>query len=275
MRTFTKSLSGLLSASALAIGLSVIAQPAFAATGVANSVHNLSTAGLGGASTQICVYCHTPHGSNDQVAAPLWNKGLSGDGTAPTTYTIYTSSTLDGSTDQANLTVSLACLSCHDGVQARDNMINRPGSGLWSPNNPDGTGGVNMGGDPPVLDVIGGPLDIINLSTDLSNDHPIGMNYCAALSAADAVAGTCGDDSFFSGAGVIATSGTRYWVETAVGTPGSYEKTDLPLYSGGAAASSIAVECATCHDPHNAIENNTFLRIDADASALCLTCHNK
>ena len=270
MRTFTKSLSGLLTASALAVGLSVIAQPAFAAVGgVANSVHNLSASG---ASNQICVYCHTPHGSNDVVAAPLWNKSLSNDGTVPTEYNVYTSATLDSDTSQANLSVSLACLSCHDGVQARDNMINFPGSGLWVPNNDVGIGGANNGG---TLDIIGGPgslgANVINLGTDLSNDHPIGMNYCAAVNAAAAAAGTCGDDSFFSGDGVVANLGSRYWIETDIGTPGSYQKSDLPLYG----ASGIGVECATCHDPHNAVEDITFLRVSNDLSALCLTCHDK
>ena len=122
MRTFTKSLSGLLTASALAVGLSVIAQPAFA--GVVGSVHDMAAAG--GASNQICVYCHTPHGSNTVVQAPLWNKGITGAAGVPTKYDVYTSATLDGDTSQGNLTVSLACLSCHDGGPCARCPVVRP-----------------------------------------------------------------------------------------------------------------------------------------------------
>lgn len=276
MKTFTKSLSGLLSASALAIGLSVLAQPAVAGTvvGSPHDMHSWGAPNVDGptSTTQICVFCHTPHGANTDVKAPIWNKGLPG-----TTYNVYTSATLDGDTSATNLTVSLACLSCHDGTQARDNMINAPGSDGFTPGTGARFGDMPGDGTMPcgATAIPTQCADIVNLGSDLSNDHPIGMNFCAASSPANALLGTCGDDSFNSGAGVVGGSeATRIWIETGT-ADAVFLKTDLPLYGGTAGAAGIQVECATCHDPHNAIADNVFLRIDAAGSALCLTCHNK
>lgn len=258
MKTFTKSLSGLLSASALAIGLSVIAQPALA--GIDNSAHDLGTTDSLTTTAEICVFCHTPHGSNTAVDAPLWNKAL-----PAVTYTPYTSATMDGVAGASS--VSLACLSCHDGTQARDNMINKPGSGGYT------AGGSNLG----TLGVIAN--NVTRLGTDLSNDHPIGMTYCAALSSADALLGTCGDDSFNTAvpAGTIAgTELTRIWLDT--NGDSVYQKTDFPLYGGNSLlGAGVNVECATCHDPHNAGVGAppTFLRVSNTGSAVCLACHNK
>lgn len=257
MKTFTKSLSGLLSASALAIGLSVIAQPA--AAGIANSPHDLKGATDSATSTtQICVFCHTPHGSNTNVDAPLWNKAL-----PAVSYTPYTSATMDGITSTGS--VSLACLSCHDGTQARDNMINRPGSGSYN------AAGQNLTGNPGTYGTIAN--NVARLGTDLSNDHPIGMVYCAALSTADALAGSCGDDSFNTSAAngsVAGTEFTRVWIDT--NDDSTFQKTDMPLY--GIAGPGANVECATCHDPHSTT-NPTFLRVSNNQSGVCLTCHNK
>lgn len=251
MKTFTKSLSGLLSASALAIGLSVIAQPALA--GIDGSMHDLGAlTDSATTTTQICVFCHTPHGANTAVEAPIWNKGSTGS-----TYTVYTSPTMDGVASAGS--VSLACLTCHDGTQARDNMINKPGSGGYNPAGSSLGGMTNMSG-----------FGITNIGTDLSNDHPIGMTYCGAADASQAEAGACGDDTF-SPNPLGGTAATRLWVDTAVGAAGAYEKTDFPLFNGGAGAS---VECATCHDPHTPT-NGTFLRISNAGSAVCLTCHAK
>ena len=41
--------------------------------------HNLSSAGAGQTS-EICVFCHTPHGADTTAPAPLWNKVLTPDG---------------------------------------------------------------------------------------------------------------------------------------------------------------------------------------------------
>ena len=66
------------------------------------TIHNLSSVGQqalniatgGTATTEVCVFCHTPHGANLSApgAAPLWNRSV------PTTgsYTMYNSPTFAG-----------------------------------------------------------------------------------------------------------------------------------------------------------------------------------
>lgn len=254
MKTFGKSLSGLLSASALAIGLAVVASPA--AAQITGSVHDLSRGGF-----EICVFCHTPHGADTTVVgAPLWNKQTQ----AASVYSTYTSSTMDGVAGVG--AVSLACLSCHDGVQARSNTINSSGSGT---SGSTGTLG-NMAG-----------FGMANLGIDLRNDHPVGMIYCGAASALDADGFICPDDSFNDIVEVNpGLTLTRYWAESGAAT--GYQKNDLPLY--GVGGPGAQVECATCHDPHGGVPGTLFLRIANNAlpedpttraSGLCLTCHNK
>jgi hypothetical protein len=79
--------------------------------------------------SEVCVFCHTPHGAapNVQGGAPLWNRKthLSGN------FTPYSAPNFDaaGQTPGQPKGVSLACLSCHDGVIGLDALINAPGSG--------------------------------------------------------------------------------------------------------------------------------------------------
>jgi len=82
----------------LAAAASLLAATAFAlrAAGISdvrNTKHNLSVSGAGPVrsttESQVCVFCHTPHGATPGVA-PIWNRAL-----GTTTYTPYTSSSLD------------------------------------------------------------------------------------------------------------------------------------------------------------------------------------
>ena len=135
---------------------------------IAGSPHDLggSTAADNG---EVCVYCHTPHGADTTAteSAPLWNKGLP-SGTAYTRYSSLGSSTLDGEETAEIGSVSLACLSCHDGTQAMDVVINKPGSG-----------GYNAAGSEIsttlVSNMSGAPVPM--LGTDLRDDHPISIDY--------------------------------------------------------------------------------------------------
>lgn len=105
---------------------------------VSRTKHNLSSNPDINAegTTEICVFCHTPHGANSMATghAPLWNRLLPDD----SSYDIYNSPNFDAQ----DLTgtrrpkgVSLACLSCHDGSIAFDSLINAPGSGGFIPGN--------------------------------------------------------------------------------------------------------------------------------------------
>lgn len=241
------------------------------AQGIATSKHDLTATGSGGnkvtnASAEICVFCHTPHGSDS--AAPLWNKNLG----APSTFSNYSSSTMDGTVVSGG--ISLACLSCHDGAQAMDTMINRPGSGLY---NPAGARAYPLAadwstnGDGKMV-----PGIIANLGTDLTNDHPIQIPYCGGgMTAAGAVINiaACADGDFKAPTGSGAAATQKVWFDSASGTVGAKDKTDIALYNR-AGGPTFFVECGSCHDPHNTA-NGTFLRQSNAGSAICLTCHNK
>ena len=121
-----------------------------AAEDVKNTLHNLSTSSLNpnvdtnflGGTTQVCVFCHTPHGSQSSSivgGAPLWNRAI-----ASSSYTTYSSPHFDSSAGQPQ-GVSLACLSCHDGAIALDALINAGGSGGFFAENLSGGTPVSVG----------------------------------------------------------------------------------------------------------------------------------
>lgn len=281
-----RRLAGQAAGALLAIGLAAMPM---AQASIVNTKHNLGSTGTGvnkfDGTGEICVFCHTPHGAATTAVVPLWNRTMA----EPATYTTYNSlgtSSLDGATAPVG-SVSLACLSCHDGTQAMNVMINTPGSGAaaltgtWT--------GANQ-----TLGKIGAGL-ITNLGADLKNDHPVGMQYGGGpKSGTVPTAGTAYDNTLFRDADFKATKSavlngqSVWWVDTAAGTTGSREKTDMQLYTrvgsdsvnrdgtinaGALTGAQPFVECASCHDPHT--ENVTFLRIDNTGSAVCLACHTK
>jgi cytochrome c553 len=97
--------------------------------------------------SEVCVFCHTPHGAapNVQGGAPLWNRKTHDSGD----FTPYSAPNFDaaGQTPGQPKGVSLACLSCHDGVIAIDALINAPGSGGFLEANraSDINGGTSVG----------------------------------------------------------------------------------------------------------------------------------
>jgi predicted CXXCH cytochrome family protein len=98
------------------------------------------------------------------------------------------------------------------------------------------------------VDSFGGATGSVNVTgdalvgTDLSNDHPISITYAGDLDLAAA----------------SAASGI---------TGGTTIDADM-LFSG-------KVECASCHDVHNAFNVNDLLKKSNANSDLCLTCHTK
>jgi predicted CXXCH cytochrome family protein len=261
--------------------------------GISNTKHNLGASNgnnvnfMTAGTNEICVFCHTPHASNQAISAPLWNKPASG-----ATYTLYNtaySSSIQGNIN--NTGISLACLSCHDGTQAMDTVINAPGSGGYNSAGALMAGRVWSGANQTNGKLAAGILT--NLTTDLTNDHPIGIQFCGggistgSNSTAAASSGTCRDGDFNAAQnGLVA--GTRvWWVDVAgVGTAGTRDKTDMQLYArapviAGDTTSGFYqpfVECASCHDPHVenvAGSNPTFLRTANTQSRVCLACHNK
>ncbi len=114
---------------AMAASLLMTAGTAFA--GIANTKHNLGSAGTGpnkfSGTAEICVFCHTPHGSATGASVPLWNKTLLLANTF-TTYDSLGTSCLDGTVLPVG-SVSVVCLSCHYGAQFMASMLYAPRSG--------------------------------------------------------------------------------------------------------------------------------------------------
>jgi len=270
---------------------------------ITNTRHNLTQSFLGGNAGwmslsrndygEVCVYCHTPHGANTNVAAPLWNRTM-----RETTYTTYNelgTSSLTQTVTQPGA-ASLTCLSCHDGQTAIDSIINMPGSGRYSADQ-------NSGQDNAVLDKWpGGPgesfygghgtlsntpatmanygecqschsingdqhdpstipqFDVFFIGTDLRNDHPVGITFPT--------------DSPDFKAGAVDRGALRFF-DTNLN--GHADKDEIRLYNTG---NGFEVECASCHDPHgvpgaDGAFTPTFLRVKNSSSALCLACHAK
>jgi hypothetical protein len=269
-----------------AAGLLLVAVTADA--GVVGSKHDFTapagTAPGGGASQgggttvtdEVCVFCHTPHGSATGAPVPLWNKVLSTG-----SYTRYSSLNLPSftSTEAAVGSVSLACLSCHDGTQAMDVVLNRPGSSGYEP----GGSEIDAGAIGQMVGVPAG-APVPNLGTDLSNDHPISMQYGgggATVGDTDGTfSGTLGDPDFILPEKATINGRPIWWVDSPVGTAGTREKTDMLLYARDDLTTvQPFVECGSCHDPHNDSTGGPssvqFLRIDNTASQICTACHIK
>lgn len=197
----------------------VLASGAYAGT-IIGSAHDFS--GQGYSNGQVCVLCHAPHNTAVIADAPLWNHT-----TTAATYTVYASSTMNSTVGQPGSTSKL-CLSCHDGTVA-----------------------VNSFGGSVGTEMVGGKK---NLGTVLTNDHPIGITYDAALVTAD---------------GALAPITKSVTIGSAAKNRVGTIESNM-LYGG-------KLECASCHDVHNTFTATTagLVKVTVAASALCTTCHTK
>jgi predicted CXXCH cytochrome family protein len=211
--------------------------------------HNFTAGGI--ATGEICAFCHAPQGVETKVDAPLWNRSFS----PLSDYRAFSS--LGSATAAASGSVSMACLSCHDGTQAPNIVVNTPGK--------DGTGSDSINGTK------------TDSNQFLKGHHPVGMQYGGGGPNNAMPGGPVKLDDFrstsYSGTG----TSTVWWVDT--GDKGR-QKTDLILFTRNDSSNDLTisrpyVECASCHDPHR-ISSPTFLRVpNTTGSALCLTCHSK
>ncbi len=249
-----------LTRSGAVVGLLLVAAVAWsdlagAQSGIRGSKHDLGNGQND--NYEVCVYCHTPHGANREVDAPLWNKpgGVQA-------YRTYDSATIDGKILPVG-SVSTACLSCHDGTQAMDTVINAPGSGLGRGRIGSGVGALS-------------PNVIANLGVDLRNDHPVGVQYGGF----DPGRGQIDPDFVNRATGLqsaLMLGRMRWWVDTERVPNGNRDKTDMILYTRSVdGVDQPFVECATCHDPHRGSGTNpAFMRLTNKGSNLCLSCHIK
>lgn len=262
-------------------GLLFAGSSAFAQS-IVGSKHDFTSGGTAQGSTgntdEVCVFCHTPHGADTTAPVPLWNKVLNSNQGRFTRYSTLATPSFD-SLEAPVGSVSLACLSCHDGTQAMDVVLNQPGSGGYNPAGAQIDNGA-------IVAMTGTPVP--NLGEDLSNDHPISMQYGgggASDGDTDGVfAGTLGDPDFNDPVKATINSQAIWWVDSGVGTAQVREKTDMLLYTrsdaiGGGGAVEPFVECGSCHDPHNSDNAGgtqvSFLRTSNAASAVCTACHTK
>ncbi|MBI4697557.1 MAG: cytochrome C [Nitrospirae bacterium] len=89
-------------------------------SGISGSAHDFSGGTYGTIpGSQICVLCHAPHdgGRASNATGLLWNHALS----TATSYTLYSSTTLNGAITQPS-GISKLCLACHDGTVAVDSF---------------------------------------------------------------------------------------------------------------------------------------------------------
>lgn len=210
----------------------VMSAGAVLASTVALTAHNMSTRGSN--STTVCEFCHTPHNANKTLKAPLWNRTLP----SGSSYVLYSSATAKNRIYKSGLTsssISLGCMSCHDGGAIGGRVINNPADV------PDGT--------PVTANVIA--VGKKNFGSDLSGHHPVNFNLD------DSIAGTAELNMKFMITG-----------------PGNIPLYKTGRAITGAGDDGTGVECSSCHDSHDNTYGK-FLRKTNVASALCLTCHIK
>lgn len=225
--------------------------------------HNLSNMNTGAGihalpteTSQICIFCHTPHSASSD--GPLWNRadpdGPNGDGSFPLYGSLSgrlgeiaidnpaSGAQYGGAFQYPNGTTRL-CLSCHDGVTAIGEVIN----GGWEG------------------DIIAPSLTMSAAGTiNLDVSHPVSFVYTDGASSVS----------------------VRDFIETDQGVPGTYA---IPALDSGyleqGSDGLYRVQCTTCHDPHldtfdagytlpmwrNA--SNTPGNENADYEATCSACH--
>lgn len=220
----------------------LVAAASTAGATIVGSAHDLSS-GSGGTlksqnTAEICIFCHTPH--NATIAVPLWNR----NNPAGTNFKLYSSGTmkltygaLKASQGFTSDSISLFCMSCHDGTTGLGNINNQPGDGTLTSTSlfTNAAAGTQAN--------ITGPA---NLGTNLSTTHPVNFNV---------VSGT--DTAIYTFAGNYIGNGLT---------------NKLPLFNSARGTTSL--ECASCHAVHDPT-NTPFLRTTNAGSKLCLACHIK
>ena len=224
---------------ALVATAAILPVAALASITDASSLHNLSS---GSGQTQVCVFCHTPHGANTATTA-LWNRRL------PTNQFVWTKTNTVNGTLLPNKVSdgSLKCLSCHDGSQALGDVMNGPA-----------TIKTNV-----TTKLNGTEYDLVTgtNNNDLGGNHPVGVPYPNQTTGGS-----------YNGINVVAIAGFN--AAASVTTAG------LRLYpDASVTGNALGVECGSCHDPHGVTSGGAtiakFLRKDNANSALCTTCHAK
>lgn len=249
---------------------------------VKDTVHNLSASGPGkiraSGETEVCVFCHTPHGAGD--VRPLWNRSLS-----PGPYLIYQSSSMRARVGQPT-GASKLCLSCHDGTIALGSVLSRRSI-------------IPMQGGQTRL-----PPGPSNLGTDLTDDHPISFSYLSSLHAnsqellapeairppvkldenREVQCTSCHEphDNTYgdflvrpndSGALCVSCHQPRDWPTSVHATSPAQVTANVASRLGAEPLSTAQNACGSCHRAHGAKGTPWNLQLE-NISATCLSCHD-
>lgn len=236
--------------------------PATTQAGVLNSPHDFSTASWNTAAANpsdpnsVCGPCHQAHHADSSIV-PLWVHD-----TVQGVWKMYNTANVPTSQMQATVDAkpagpSLACLSCHDGTVAVNQI-----------------GGKVLGGVPVKI------TNSARITTDaagnwtpgdLTHSHPISFVYDASLAGKDL--GLFNPDT----KDVLVPDNSPF----NVGNGATDKRVVNFLLSG-----THRLECTSCHDVHNQkgspfnIQQNPKLLVIAGSqggkgSLLCRSCHNK
>ncbi len=231
-----------------------------------------------GGTTEVCIFCHTPHGADPQavgIRAPIWNRQLSS-----AHYVLYDqvwSRSFEAALNPGAPTgFSRLCLSCHDGTIAIGQVVNKEGSGGLNaePYRMEYPTGQAPAGPPGSIPVGSGLTtgDTRALGTDLRNDHPISMVFNSELLSKDL--------EFVDPGPPIRRPHTQ-----STPTP------IAPARRATGLSTEIfdTVQCTSCHNPHQVdfpkflranrlqqpTDNHTQVGKESTQAILCLFCHDK
>src|SRR5574341_1159805 len=140
------------------------------AANVQGTKHDLSTTGPGpiradvsSVVSEVCVFCHTPHGAAAISGAPLWNKHLNAPTYPPAEQPLAAGKAV-------HVRKTSLCLTCHDGTIALGQLANLP-----SPLSCD----IPMAGTAGTTDVLYAmPHEAAGyIGFNLEDDHPVAIPY--------------------------------------------------------------------------------------------------
>ncbi len=257
--------------------LLMLVVPIIGQTGsIYDSPHNLSASGPGSIKAQteseVCIFCHASHSGDSQAA--LWNRSSS-----VVNYTIYGSSTMETNAQQPG-TASRLCLGCHDGTIALGLVLNRADPIAF----PVGFDKIPTGYRS-------------NLSSDLSDDHPLnldahptGFNCSGCHNSSPMTSDKMGctschdphDDSQGNFLVVDPVSGalcnqchqeTNWSLSSHSLSTATWNGIDPDPWPYTSWSTVSENACASCHTSHGGSGSTWLLKSSAEEDN-CLVCHN-
>jgi len=248
--------------------------PAVAFGAITGSRHDLSSTNTAVTirstnTTQLCVFCHTPHGG--QSTQLLWNHTATAQATFSWGVAATTAGTPLPTTGFSALT--LRCLSCHDGSIGVGSVLNVPNGT---------TGGVITITGGGAGGVIPAGLTRVGNGGAMAGHHPVAIPYAGTTALSVTYNGIqnralVGTFDYYAPL-ITATCTTPTGACTSAPNTGNTLGANVTLYGNAGAAptaANVGIECASCHDVHNENANVAFTRVSMTGSGLCLSCHRK